>query len=217
MKSQCENCKTIREMNQTTTGNGIHGVIHRNPSNGSVRIQGRITGLGSAPQTIHWQAAAPVTRGISYAGSGMPYPNREIAFSGTPHTGIVQSTDGSFDIQLVDIPAGYYSGLGTVYVPPSVEFMSRTADGKQFQTSLWVNDTAAPFRWIAGSPAPMLPELNTDTHTGRAMYYSGREDMPLFRNQEHALRERGYPGDMAARGIPEADDRQPWMRAMPPA
>jgi hypothetical protein len=204
-------------MEQTSTGNGISGVIHRNHRDGTVRIQGRITALGSVAQTIQWIAAAPVTRGISYAGSGMPYPNKDIAFSKTPNAGTVQSVDGSFDIQLIDIPAGYYVGLGSVYVPPTVEFTSRTPDGKQFQTVLWINDTAAPFRWVAGSPATMRPEMNTETHTGRAMYYSGRETLPLFQNQEAILRTRGYPGDMAARGIPEADDSQPWSRVVAPA
>jgi hypothetical protein len=110
-------------MEHPSSGKGVEGTVRRNPSTGSVIINGRVTGLGPQPQTIYWIAAAPVTRGIGFAGAGAPYPNREIAFENTPHQGKVDSADGSFSIELKDIPAGYYSGLGSIYVPPMVEFV----------------------------------------------------------------------------------------------
>lgn len=204
-------------MEHPSTGNGVEGVVKRNAADGSVTITGRVIGLGTIAQIIRWQAAAPPTRGIGFAGSGQPYPNREIAFGNTPNKGIVQSVDGSFSIKLADIPAGYYSGLGSIYVPPAVEFVSTSAGGNTFKGTLWINDTAAPYRWISGAPSTLRPETDAVDSTGRAMYYFGREQLPLFDNQEAQLRARGYPADMTARGWPEPDDAHPWSSVPPPA
>jgi hypothetical protein len=204
-------------MEHPSRGKGVEGVIRRNPANGKVVINGRVTGLGPQPQTIHWLAAAPVTRGIGFAGSGAPYPNREIAFEGTPHKGTVESTDGSFSIELKDIPAGYYAGLGSTYVPPMVEFISVLKHGAKFASNLWVNDVAVPYRWIAGAPATLRPSVVEEGATGRAMYYSGRDQLPLFENQEALLRARGYPGDLTGRGWPDIEDSKPWSHTPAPA
>jgi len=204
-------------MEHPSTGNGVNGVIRRNPTDGSVSITGRITALGMTEMNIEWRAAAPTTRGLGFAGAGAPYPNRDIAFENTPNAGSIVSSDGNFSINLKGIPAGYYSGLGSVYVPPMVEFVAQTKAGKRFQTSLWVTDTAAPYRWISGAPATLRPEMDTEEATGRAMYYFGREQLPLFVNQEAQLRAKGYPGDMAGRGWPEADDARPWAHTPSPA
>jgi len=223
-------------MEHPSIGDGVEAVVRRNPSDGSVSVVGRVLGLGSAPQTIYWIGAAPVTRGIGFSGSGQPYPSREIAMEGTPHRGIVESIDGSFSIKLVGIPAGYFSGLGSVYVPPVVEFTSITkpvpvapnapatatatataGTQKRFHASLWINDTAAPYRWISGAPATLRAEAPDPESMGRAMYYFGREQMPLFDNQEAQLRAKGYPGEKTARGWPDASDKKPWEHVVPPA
>jgi hypothetical protein len=204
-------------MEHATSGNGVEGVVRRNQNDSTVTITGRVTGLGTIAQTISWKASAPVTRGIGFAGSGLPYPNKDIAYENTPNKGTVESIDGSFSIQLNGIPAGYYSGLGSIYVPPVVEFLSVLNDGKQFQSTLWINDTAVPYRWTSGAPATLRPETDTDDSTGRAMYYFGREQMPLFDNQEAQLRAKGFPNDIVARGWPAPDDAKPWTRVPPPS
>jgi hypothetical protein len=204
-------------MEHSVSGDGVQGVVSRNPVDGSVTVNGKITGLGPAHQKIIYIAAAPVTRGIGFAGSGQPYPNKEIAYSNTPNTGILESPDGSFSITLKGIPAGYFSGLGSIYIPPCVDFTCFNADKKMFHTTLLITDTAAPWRWGSGSPATMSPEIDTPDATGRAMYYFGREALPLFNNQEAQLRARGYPGEMTARGWPEPDDAKPWAHASPPS
>jgi hypothetical protein len=202
-------------MEHRTEGHGVSATARRDPVTGKVTVTGRITLMGG-PQTIDWIAAAPVTRGIGFAGSGQPYPNRHIAMEGTPNKGTVNSQDGSFTIELKDIPAGYYSGLGGVYVPPTIEFYPRVG-GRTEKALLSIAETAAPFRWIGGAPDTMAPIANTENSTGRAMYYGGREEVPLFANQEAALRARAYPGDMTARGWPEADDAKPWAAIPAPA
>ena len=203
-------------MEHRVEGYGVTATARRDPTTGKVTVTGRITLFGQVSQTIEWVAAAPVTRGISFSGSGQPYPNRHIALEGTPNQGKVESHDGSFSIELKDIPAGYYSGLGGTYVPPTIEFYA-TADGLTRKALLPIADTAAPFRWLGGAPPTLLPTQNTETATGRAMYYGGREDLPLFANQEAQLRAKAYPGDMTARGWPEADDAAPWSNIPAPA
>ncbi len=204
-------------MEHPSSGKGVEGTVRRNPSTGSVTVNGRVTGLGPQPQTIYWMAAAPVTRGIGFAGAGAPYPNREIAFENTPHQGKVDSADGSFSIELKDIPAGYYSGLGSIYVPPMVEFVSVLKNGTKFASNLWINDVAVPYRWIAGAPATLRPAMAEEDNLGRAMYYNGRDQLPLFENQEALLRARGYPGDLAGRGWADTEDSKPWTHTPAPA
>jgi hypothetical protein len=204
-------------MEHSVSGNGVQGVVRRNPVDGNVTVKGQITGLGTVPQKIIYIAAAPVTRGIGFAGSGQPYPSKEIAYSNTPNTGVVDSPDGTFTIELKGIPAGYFSGLGSIYIPPCVDFTSFTVDKKMFHTTLMITETAVPWRWGSGAPAPMKPEIDTPDSTGRSMYYFGREELPLFNNQEAQLRARSYPGEMTSRGWPEADDRKPWAHASPPS
>jgi hypothetical protein len=206
-------------MEHPSNGNGVNAVVRRNPSDGSVSVMGRFTALGATPQTLTWKAAAPVTRGIGFAGSGQPYPNKEIAMEGTPNQGVIETTDGTFNIQLKGIPAGYYSNLGSIYIPPLIEFssQSKASPTKKAVATLWINDTAAPYRWLGGSPATQRPQENTPDSNGRSMYFFGREQLPLFDNQEALLRARAYPGDMTARGWPEPDDAKPWARIPAPA
>jgi hypothetical protein len=203
-------------MELQVSGKGVSAVVRRDPTTGKVQVVGSVSVLGPMPQIIEWEAAAPTTRGMSFSGSGQPYPNRAIAFEGTPNKGSVQSENGSFTIELAGIPAGYYSGLGAVYIPPTIEFLC-TANGRTQKALLPIVETAAPFRWIGGAPPTMLPQPNTPTSTGRAMFYAGREGLSMFANQEAQLRAKAYPGDMAARGWPEADDAAPWSSVPAPA
>lgn len=204
---------------RTASGQGVEATVTRDPTTGKVTVVGRISLLGPVAQTIEWCAAAPVTRGIGFAGAGQPYPNKHIAMEGTPHKGVVDSHDGSFTITLSDIPAGYYSGLGTLYIPPSVEFKvtDKAVKHRVSQTVLMICETAVPFRWLNGSPATQRMDPNTETSTGRAMFYGGREDLPIPTSQEALLRARSYPGDMTGRGWPEADDSKPWTNIPAPA
>ena len=51
--------------------------------------------------TILFWAANPPTYLIGYTGSGLPYPNKKVAFENTTNKGIVQPTeDGSFSFKI---------------------------------------------------------------------------------------------------------------------
>jgi hypothetical protein len=203
-------------MEHPSNGNGVESVVHKNPIDGKITIKGRIVALGNVPQTIIWEAAAGSTRGIGFAGSGLPFPNKDVAIENTPNKGTIQSQDGSFLIQLTGMPNGYYSGLGSVYVPPVVELYSSTSNGKQFKTAILINDVATPYRWISGAPASLRPQMDTEDSSGRSMYYSGREDIPLFRNQEALLRATGYPANTTVNEFPQAVDAHPWKHVPAP-
>lgn len=203
-------------MERRVEGSGVEASVRREVD-GRIRIQGRILALGAAPQVIAWSAAAPPSRGIGFAGAAQPYPNRDIAFSGTPNRGTLDSPDGTFVIELIDMPAGYYTGLGTVYVPPVLGLSSRTKTGAVWHGVLQLDETAAPFRWIAGAPATLKPAAAEPDATGRAMYYLGREQLPHFANQEALLRARAYPSEAAARGWSDSVDASPWATTPAPS
>lgn len=204
-------------MEHPSIGNGVDAIIRRNTNDGSVLIQGRISGLPSIPQKISWMGASPLTRGIGFSGSGLPYPNREIAMENTPNQGSMFSPNGSFTLTLKEMPAGYFSELGSLYIPPMLEFVSETHDGKRFYTNLWINDTAAPYRWNSGAPASLRPDAPDEKSMGRAMYYEGRDTMQLFDNQEAQLRAKSYPSDLVRRGWAMPIDANPWAQVSPPA
>ncbi len=187
----------------------MSATVRRDPTTGKVSVVGMLSQFVGMQQTVEWIAAAPVTRGISFAGSGQPYPNRYIAMEGTPNQGRFTTQTGEFRIELAGIPAGYYSGLGAIYVPPTIEFYCTMGEQKT-KAILSISETAVPYRWIGGAPDTMTPQANTEESTGRAMYYGGRDNIPLFENQEALLRTKAFPADMTARGWPEAEDAHPW-------
>ncbi len=196
-------------MEHRSEGHGVSATVRRDPTTGKVSVVGMLTQFANMQQTVEWIAAAPVTRGISFAGSGQPYPNRYIAMEGTPNQGQFETMTGAFQIELAGIPAGYYSGLGAIYVPPTIEFYCSAGEQKT-KAILSISETAVPYRWIGGAPDTMTPQANTEESTGRAMYYGGRDNIPLFENQEALLRTKAFPADMTARGWPEAEDAHPW-------
>ena len=202
-------------MEHPSSGNGIEAVVSKNPIDGTVTVKGHISGLGAIQQKIHWNASSPSTRGIGFAGAGLPYPNKDIAYENSPNKGIVDSPNGSFTIQLTGLPNGYYSGLGSIYIPPTVEFIA-VANEKVFKTTLLINDVATPYRWVSGAPASLKPDIDTEDSTGRALYYSGREQIPLFKNQETLFRATGYPSNATVTGWPETNDASPWKNVPAP-
>lgn len=189
----------------TVNGNGITATIQSDPT-GRVQITGRVLAVEPQSMKIEWRAAAPATRGIGFAGSAQPYPNRHIAFDHTPNIGETTSRDGSFTIELSGMPAGYYTGLGAMYVPPVVEFYVTPDYSKQtFKLLLAIATVAAPYRWTGGAPPTLLPTPNTAESTGRAMFYAGNSigHGPIFPTQEAALRARAYPAA-------ESHEATPW-------
>jgi len=206
---------------RSSRGNGIEAHIMRNEA-GSVLVMGKLHAFAGAKQHIRWIAPKGIHRGMSFAGSGLPYHNADQAFEGTENKGNVISPDGSFTIELPTFPSAYYTGLGSTYIPPVLmiesvkESTMRSGKPDVFKTHLFLSPEGVPYRWIAGAPpGPRIPPVNGEV--GRAMFYSGREELPLFQNQEMLCRYKGYPSDETAYALPGRMDLNPWEDTPSPA
>ena len=62
----------------------------------------------------------------SYSGSGLPFPNPEIAYENTPNKGTARVVDGNFQFS-IDYPNSFYANQGTNLLPPHV--LIRLCDG----------------------------------------------------------------------------------------
>ena len=201
---------------RTSSGNGIDANIMRNVE-GNVLIVGKLHPFAGSQQEIRFIAPKGIHRGMSFAGSGLPYHNADQAFDGTQNKGVIQSADGSFSIELESFPSAYYTGLGSTYVPPVLMIETvKITTRETFKTHLFLSPEGVPYRWIAGAPpGPRIAPV--EGNVGRAMYYSGREELPLFQNQEMLCRYKGYPADETAFGLPGRIDLNPWEDTPSPA
>jgi len=202
---------------RTVEGEGVVAEVRRDV-NGRVSIIGNLTKTAGLRQTIRWIAPNEPHRGFSFNGSGLPYHDADQAFGNTPNKGMIESLDGSFKIFLDKLPGAYYTGLGSIYIPPVVMIETVLAQNEpgSFRTHIFLSPVGVPFRWTAGSPPG--PRLNKDKEdNGRAMYYFGREELGLFQNQEAQLRFKGYPNIQAAEQLPDNADTNPWSNAVAPA
>jgi len=201
---------------RSSKGNGIEARIIRN-EDGGLTVIGKLSPFAGSQQTIRYIAPKGIHRGMSFAGSGLPYHNADQAYDGTPNKGQLKSNDGSFNIELETFPSAYYTGLGSTYIPPVLMFETiNSRTNETFKTHLFLSPEGVPYRWIAGSPSgPRVAPV--DGNVGRAMFYSGREELPLFQNQEMLCRYKGYPSDETAFGLPGRIDLNPWEDTPSPA
>ena len=159
---------------------GIVGIIE-NRGSGDIVISGTLNTIEPNPIISYW-AANPPTYLTSFSGSGMPYPNPEIAYNRTSNSGQVVAQDRSFRFRL-KYPNAYYVGLGTLYVPPHVNI--KIKDGNYERKITVKIDDGIPFRTLTyTSPPSKKPRVN-------AMFYYEREKE--VRTQEQILRDSGYP------------------------
>jgi hypothetical protein len=151
---------------------------------GDLVVQGQLK--STSPQsTVYFWAAAPPTYGTSFSGSGMPYPNPLVAYDRTPNKGVVQVVNGSFQFSIKH-PNAYYIGLGSLYLPPHINFKLCSEGQPDNYFSVQIND-GIPFRMLTyPAPPTKKPRLN-------AMFYC--EPEKGARSQEEILRSSSYPGD----------------------
>lgn len=93
-------------------------------NNNKYKVKGSYTG-GDRP-TLYFYAASPSNYIQSFAGSGLPYPNPEIAYENTPNRKVVNMNDpnsmNQFDIEFY-FPNAYYHEQGRIYVPPHINLL----------------------------------------------------------------------------------------------
>ena len=158
------------------------GAITYQGGNGDLIINGKMKN-GAVNGNLYFWAAAPPTTGISFSGSGMPYPNPLVAYDRTPNKGVVQVMNGEFTINL-KYPNAYYIGLGSLYIPPHVNFKMCSPGNDDQYFSVQIDD-GIPFRMLT-YPAPPSNKPRTSP-----MFYSEPEHGA--RTQEAILRASAYP------------------------
>jgi len=92
-------------------------------NNEHYQIKGTYTGSGS--KKMYFWAASPPNYIQSFNGSGLPFPNPEIAYENTPNKQIINldnpKTMNQFEIDFY-YPNSYYHEQGRVYVPSHINF-----------------------------------------------------------------------------------------------
>ena len=157
------------------------GIITHQPG-GDLIVNGHIKTDTSNAKLYYW-AASPPTYGISFSGSGMPYPNALVAYDRTPNKGVVQLNGGQFNITL-KYPNAYYIGLGSLYIPPHINFKVCEPGREDTYFSVQIDD-GVPFRTLTyPAPPSKKPRLS-------AMFYC--EPEKGARSQESILRASAYP------------------------
>ncbi len=150
-------------------------------SNGDFLIDGR-TDLSGVSFVRYW-AAAPPTYSLSFSGSGLPYPNEEVAFEKTPNQGVAKVEGGKFQISL-EYPNSYYDKMLKELVQPEVKFVFCEKSGNNIGDVHAVKlGNGIPFRTLT---YPMKRDWNIGP-----LFYCNN-NLPV-RNQEQILRASGYP------------------------
>jgi hypothetical protein len=129
---------------------------------------------------ITYWAANPAQRGISPA-SGYPYANVEQAFDRSPNIGKVPIKDGKFEIDII-YPSAYYSGLGSVLIPPTIHI--KIEDSDQYYASIRLGEEV-PFRTLT------YPSNSSRNARDSPLFYYN-PNLPI-RGQEAILRSSAYP------------------------
>lgn len=144
-----------------------------NESKGDLLITGNIHNGKINDKLMYW-AAAPANHSASFSGSGLPYPNPEVAYDRTPNVGtVLLSENGTFAIR-IKYPNSYYTTLGTGYIPPILNL--KLCDGET--TSIQIDD-GIPFRSLTHIKKHTVDFYNTPQQN--------------VRSQEEILRNNAYP------------------------
>ena len=163
----------------TITFNGPSDLI----VNGKLKNNNNNNNNNTLETSIYYWAASPPTLGTSFSGSGMPYPSPEVAYDRTPNKGIVKVVNGSFTFTM-KYPNAYYIGLGSLYIPPHINFKVAELNKPELYFSVQVDD-GIPFRMLT-YPAPP-----TNKPRVSPLFYCEPEQGA--RTQEDILRASSYP------------------------
>ena len=156
------------------------GIIE-NKGDGNIEVTGKLKIPNPSAKVIFW-AANPPDFGVSFSGSGLPYPSPEIAFQNTKNMGSVEAVGGVFKINMF-YPSAYYVALGTLYVPPHLH-LKICEEGFDKFMSIKIG-AGIPYRTLT-HPAP--PSLNPRVDP---TFYNNEE--LTVRSQEQILKDGAYP------------------------
>ena len=143
---------------------------------GEYLVEGTLPDAGNS--NIMFWAPNPPTYNSSFNGSGLPYPNAEIAYENTPNKGMVKANNGNYKFK-IKYPNSYYSGLGTKIIEPVYHI--KICGGEKVHT----------VKLGHGIPFRMLTYPEFADRTGPE-FYAGGLNLPI-RTQEQIIRDGGYP------------------------
>jgi hypothetical protein len=101
-------------------------------------------------------AANPIDRMSNYSGSGLPFPNYDIAFENTPNIHKVDSS-GTFNISF-KYPNSFYMPDGINKIKPSIYFTITDASNNSFRIQYELHDILA-LRSLANRSSRKNPEF----------------------------------------------------------
>lgn len=95
--------------------------------------------MGELPIKISIWGANPAEIRASFTGSGLPYPNAEIAYDNTPnHYEVnISETNNSFDLYFY-YPNGYYTQQGQIYIPPHLKMIITDSSEKKLTRLIYL-------------------------------------------------------------------------------
>jgi len=132
---------------------------------------------------IKYNASSPPNYNSNFSGSGLPFPNEEVAFENTPNRGVADVVNGDFSFAL-KYPNSYYTNMGTVYVAPQVRMLLVDKDNKELSTILTLDlGEGIPFRTLTWP--------NQRNWNDGAMFYNNQK-LPV-RSQYQILLDTAYP------------------------
>ena len=148
---------------------------------------------GKAPmgvEFVKYWAASPPTYSLSFSGSGLPYPNEELAMEKTPNQGVAEVKNGFFQFPL-DYPNSYYDQVLRKYVPPQVKFMYVDRNGEN-RSDVYIANLGD------GIPFRSLVDTKKRNWNAGPLFYCNN-NLPV-RSQYQILLDSGYP---AVNKVPE--------------
>lgn len=181
--NHCQIKKDTEWREQVFNKDMCQGVII-NEGSGEILVSGKVKSQSDSPMVRYW-AASPADRLLSFSGSGLPFPNGEMAFQNTPNKGAVRAEGGEFSFR-IRYPNAYYVGLGTLYVPPFVYLKVCEQGHEDVYHSIQI-DGGIPYRTLTYPAPPSMKPRNSP------LFYHEPEQKKIVRSQEQILRESAYP------------------------
>ena len=139
----------------------------------------------TSPTTVIFWAANPPTYNGSFSGSGLPFPNPEIAYHNSINKGSVKTIGGHYEFK-IRFPNAYYVGLGSKYIEPCVHIKICQADGEDKIKTINLGNSI-PFRTLSHSKS----QTHTDS-IDNSSFDATNKNLPV-RTQEQILRDSQYP------------------------
>ena len=154
---------------------------------GNVTFSGKVLFKGKLKKhyLVYW-APNPPDYHHSFSGSGLPFPNYDIAYENSKNRGFIElPRSGEFEFT-IQYPNAFYSGLGTVYINPHVNIMINTDDSIGELTTIRLGE-GVPFRLLTYPPVP-----DTFPYNGAEFYAHTKENSGKIRTQHEILQACAY-------------------------